>query len=83
VDDATVNVKLLSPQELSNAFLELFLQQKLRNCHKRNIQKNNFFTSNTTELTDQNINILSPSVSTISKSNNNNIKADNSINKKR
>ncbi|OUM66839.1 hypothetical protein PIROE2DRAFT_5819 [Piromyces sp. E2] len=81
VDNESVNIKLLSPQELSQAFLELFLQQKLRNCHKRNIQKNNFFTSNSTELTDQNINILSPSVSTISKSNNN-IKIDNIINKK-
>ncbi|ORX43736.1 hypothetical protein BCR36DRAFT_335421, partial [Piromyces finnis] len=62
-DNKPVDIKSLSSRELSQAFLELFLQQKLRNCHKKNIKKNNFFISNSTELTDQNINILSPSVS--------------------
>ena len=81
-DDKPVNIKQLSQQELSQAFIELFLQQKLRNIHKRNIQKNNFFIATNTESVDQNINILSPSVSTISKSNIN-IKTEPLFNKKR
>jgi len=80
-NDKPVNIKQLSQQELSQAFIELFLQQKLRNLHKRNIQRNNFFIPNNTETVDQNINILSPSVSTISKSNIN-IKNEPLINKK-
>jgi hypothetical protein len=70
-DDEPVDIKDLTSQELSQAFLELFLQEKLRNIHRKNIQKNNFFTSTINENNDQNINILSPSVSTISKSNQN------------
>jgi len=78
-DDEPVDFKKLSSQELSQAFLELFLQEKLRNYHRRNIQRNNFFTSSITDNNDQSI--LSPSVSTISKSNNN-IKNESIINKK-